>query len=206
VGVIDYVGQHQSRVRLITDNHLTPSVRVARGGMQDHFINEEISLLLHLLEHKKWLSHNEHVELQALLTKLQEVLKPFKKTWALAKGELQGSRSLSKQNGLPILKGSGFNYDFPDEEGEARDLRTGNLIHKSTSQAIALLQVGDLLITTGMDGVFPPGLKVATIAKIDLLKEGDYFYELEAIPTAGNLQDLSVVFVIPPVGYDPNDF
>ena len=35
VGVIDYVGKDQSRVRLITDSGLVPSVRVARGGEQN---------------------------------------------------------------------------------------------------------------------------------------------------------------------------
>jgi rod shape-determining protein MreC len=50
-----------------------------------------------------------------------------------------------------------------------------------------------------LDGVFPPGLDVATITKIHPLKEGDYYYELEAKPTAGNMYNLSYVFVIPPV-------
>jgi len=35
VGVIDHVGKKKSRVRLITDSELAPSVRVVRGGVQN---------------------------------------------------------------------------------------------------------------------------------------------------------------------------
>lgn len=158
VGVIDYVGLHQSRVRLITDSGLSPSVRAIRGA--DVY---------------------------------------------MAKGELHGTSQPLWRNKNNLLKGSGFNYDFADAKGEARDLRTGKLLHDPSSKAVPLLKVGDLLVTTGMDGVFPEGLKVAEVTKIFPLKEGDYYYDLEAKPTAGPLEDLSIVFVIPPLGYDPSD-
>ncbi|MGA8163950.1 MAG: rod shape-determining protein MreC [Waddliaceae bacterium] len=162
VGVIDYVGKKQSRVRLITDSGLTPSVRAVRQ---------------------------------------QEG-----KTRHLAKGELHGKVTSSWPNHRQILKGAGFNYDFPDEEGPARDLRTGAPVgDREGVPVLPILQQDDLLVTTGMDGVFPPGFEVATVSSIDLLKEGDYYYELEAVPTAGNFDDLSLVFVLPPVGYDPAD-
>ncbi len=35
-----------------------------------------------------------------------------------------------------------------------------------------------------MDGVFPEGLKVARVTKIQALREGDYCYEIEALPLA----------------------
>lgn len=158
VGVIDYVGKHQSRVRLITDSGLTPSVRAVRG-------EEPIYL---------------------------------------AKGELQGSSGPLWRRRSQVLRGTGFNYDFADDKGEARDLRTGQIAGKPNS-ATALIKVDDVLVTTGMDGIFPEGWQVATVTKIEVLKEGDYCYELEALPTAGNLLDLSTVFVIPPLGYDTTD-
>lgn len=163
VGVVDYVGMHQCRVRLITDSGLTPSVRATREDPQ-----------------------KEHAIL------------------SLAKGELHGSSKPLWRTYGNILKGIGFNYDFADESGSARDLRSG-LPLQGKEPAISILKVGDLLVTTGMDGVFPAGLHVAVVTKIDLLKEGDYYYELEAKPTAGNLHELSIAFVMPPVGYDVND-
>lgn len=152
VGVIDYVGNNQSRVRLISDSGLNPSVRAIR-------VHEG-------------------------------------KTWYLAKGELRGSIKPLWRKQSQLLKGVGFNYDFPDEEGPARDLRTGEAIG---TPKISIIQPGDLLVTTGMDGVFPPGLEVAEVTHIDLLKEGDYYYELEATPSVKQLDDLSIVYVIPAI-------
>ena len=163
VCVIDYVGNHQSRVRLITDSGLTPSVRAVRveNGQARY----------------------------------------------LAKGELRGSTQPLWRSRNPLLKGVGFNYDFPDEEGPAHDLRTGEPLGTSSADIpkMDIVQTDDLLVTTGMDGVFPPGLQVATVSHIDILKEGDYYYELEARPSVNNLDDLSIVYVIPPLGYQPTD-
>jgi cell shape-determining protein MreC len=162
VGVIDFVGKHQSRVRLITDTGLTPSVRTVR--MEG--------------EEKRY----------------------------LAKGELHGSYQPQWSSNGQLLYGIGFNYDFPDEYGPARDLRTGYPQNSEGKEPpISLLQPEDMLITTGMDGIFPPNLQVATILEIFPLKEGDYSYSLTAKPMVENLNDLSIVFVISPVGFDPDD-
>ena len=128
------------------------------------------------------------------------------KTHVLAKGELSGSSKPLWRTQRHQLKGTGFNYDFADGEGAARDLRTGNLSSLDpVESSVPIVKAGDLLVTTGMDGVFPAGLMVAEVTKVHPLKEGDYFYELEALPIAGNFDDLSLVFVIPPVSYDPDE-
>lgn len=142
VGVVDYVGEKQSRVRLITDSGLTPSVRASRGKL------------------------------------------------LLAKGEVHGSSLPLWRAQRPLLKGTGFNYDFPDQK---------------LPEGIDLIKVGDLLVTAGLDGVFPPNLHVGKVTKIDPSKEGDYFWELEAEPTATKLNDLDYVFVLKPVGYEADD-
>lgn len=200
VGVIDYVGKHQSRVRLITDSSITPSVRAARGGEYDVLMTDYIDNVFHAITPKiaNSLSFDEYNLLKQLLSKLKQSLQPFKKSWYLAKGELQGS-ILPIGYGPPILKGTGFNYDFSDEEGESRDLRTGKINSSNGDAPMSILKVDDVLVTTGMDGIFPPGLKVAQVVKINALKEGDYFYELEAKPIVNNLEELSLVFVIPPL-------
>lgn len=162
IGVIDYVGTRQSRVRLITDSGLRPSVRAKRV-----------------------------VSRRAIL---------------LAKGELYGSSQPLWRSEEQVLQGIGFNYDFEDAEGPARDLRTGKPVDPLAKvPALPIIKVDDQLVTTGLDGVFPEGLDVAVVTKISPLKEGDYYYEIEARPTAGNLQELSFVFVIPPVGFESED-
>lgn len=150
IGVVDFVGEKQSRIRLITDSGLKPSVRIKRGN------------------------------------------------WLLAKGELIGESKPLARSHQTLLKGTGFNYDFADDEGPARDLRTGKPIDQQ-GPSIPLVQINDLLVTTGFDGVFPPNLQVGIVKKILPLKEGDYAYDLEAEPTSRNLNSLMLVFILPPV-------
>lgn len=208
IGVIDYVGERQSRVRLITDSGLTPSVRSVRGTPYNGLLSENIHFILEGLSFHKdvWLSSEDQQQVVQLLTKLQTALNRQQPSLFLAKGEVHGSSKPLWRTQGRLLKGVGFNYDFPDEHGSARDLRTGKPIpDDGLTPATPILKVNDLLITTGMDGVFPPGLHVAQVTNIHMLKEGDYAYELEAKPTAGNLDELSLVFVIPPLGYDGFD-
>lgn len=152
VGVVDFVGKKESRIRLITDSGLNPSVRIKRGE------------------------------------------------WFLAKGELRGqAEPLARSHSSRIL-GAGFNYDSADGKGPARDLRTGKPLEKNSKfPTMPLLQINDLLITTGMDGVFPPGLQAGVVKKIQTLKEGDFAWDLEAESTAGDLNSLMIVFILPPL-------
>lgn len=201
VGIIDYVGEHQARVRLISDSNLTPSIRASRGGEHDLLLSEQIEGLLHQMRYKKNLpiSSEDQTRLSQLLQQLKQNLQPFKKSCYLAKGKLLGSVFSAKLGQSIYLKGMGFNYDFNDEEGESRDLRSGKPTQQAQAEAIPILKLNDILITTGMDGIFPPGFQVAIVSHIGLLKEGDYFYDLEARPIAGPLEELSLVFVLPPL-------
>lgn len=156
IGVIDYIEKNRSRVRLITDPTIHPSVRVLR--------------------------------------------KTGKEPQFLAKGELRGNGSALWRREGATLTGIGFNYDQDDEWGPARDLRTGTSVQESLgTESVSLIKQGDLLVTTGMDGIFPPGLPVAHVSTVYPLKEGSCGYELDAIPTASDIRSLHTVFVIPPV-------
>jgi rod shape-determining protein MreC len=184
VGVIEYVGKRQSRVRLITDSGLKIAVRAARGGIQERELALSAKALLEQLKkHPKW----HKADITKELGKWEEALPIRAEEFLLAKGELRGSsapifRSLSSH-----LHGIGFNYEFEDEHGRAQDLRS------------SIIQEGDLLVTSGMDGVFPQGLPVATVAKVYPLREGAFFHEIEADAVAQNLLDLRSVFVLPPL-------
>ncbi|MBS0615192.1 MAG: hypothetical protein JSR58_01400 [Verrucomicrobia bacterium] len=122
----------------------------------------------------------------------------------LAKGEIFGvSQPWWRSRGV-TLKGVGFNYDFADAEGEARSLRTGELLTEvgpgvGQGDKVPLIQKGDLLVTSGMDGVFPPGLRVAYVQNLALLKEGACSYEIEAKASISSLDNLSYVTVLPPI-------
>lgn len=118
----------------------------------------------------------------------------------LAKGEVFGASEPWWRSRGVYLKGVGFNYDFADDEGEARALRTGEVMSEIGHGAkLSLIQKGDLLITSGMDGVFPPGFRVAYVQNIAPLKEGACSYELEAKASILSLDHLSYVTVLPPI-------
>jgi rod shape-determining protein MreC len=189
IGVVEYVGQTQSRVRLITDAGLTVAVRAVRGEAQNRELLTHLDLLIEQLHTRPDLfsSQEEQRRFLAFLTPLQQRLLPCKEE-QLAKGELHGSSAPLWKSSSPTLKGIGFNYDMPDAAGPARDLHTPGL-----------LKIGDLLVTSGLDGVFPAGIPTAIVTNIEPLKTGEHFYTVETKPTAGNLQDLNFVFVLPPL-------
>jgi len=185
VGMVDYVGRHQSRVRLITDGSLHPSVRAVRGTAQDRRLytiacelDETVGAAMPALSEQ--------------LAELKRSLDPTGRSLYLAKGELVGGAELRWRGGGDLLRGVGFQYDFDDEEGPGRDLR-------STPR---LVDVGDLLVTTGMDGRFPAGLLVARVVSIAPLGEGASSYDLEARSTAGHLDQISSVLVLPRLDFD----
>jgi len=65
------------------------------------------------------------------------------------------------------------------------------------------LAVGDLLITSGHDKAFPPGIPVGTIRSIEE-RQRELEYELEVTP-AVNFGDLEVVYVVLGVVEDPGE-
>ncbi len=199
VGVVEEVGEKRCKVRLITDAGLTPSVRAIRGKEQNRFLLEHLEgLMLGLgARFDLFTSQNDAKASIAWLAKLKERLKAPAEDHFLAKGSLHGTSQSLLRGRDTLLVGEGFNYDFADEEGDARDLRTGEPVaNKKSSQSI--LKVGDLLVTTGMDGIFPEGLRVAIVSQVVPLREGACVYEIEAKATCGALDHLSHLTVLPP--------
>lgn len=187
IGVIEIVEEKRSYVRLITDSGLTPAVRAVRGGEQNFPLLQNITLL------EEELHCQDHLATSGLiheLASMKKILEQNGEALYLAKGELRGSSYPLWRSRSPVLKGVGFNYEFSDEENIA------HTIHDKLKKP--LLQVGDLLITSGLDGLFPQGLFVATVSKIFPLKEGDFAYEIEALLTAGNLDHITHVQIYPP--------
>ena len=179
VGVVDYVGRKQARIRLITDSGLSPSVRVCRGGTQNRELAHRIQALLNQLEKR-----SELAPLVLQLQKLKEESGPWEDGY-LAKGEVHGSSAPFWRSRSPMLKGIGFNFDYPDKEGFSQ-------------KGAPILKEGDLLVTSGLDGVFPAGLRVGTVTGIDPLQEGGYAYDIQVRPAVTHLNDLQTVFILPP--------
>jgi rod shape-determining protein MreC len=201
IGVVEYVGKTQSRVRLITDARLVPSVRAVRGNEQNRYLLEHLNPLIAAFQLRGDLlaSEQERTSVGHFLERLKQAIQRSTGELYLAKGELRGTSNPMWRSRNPVLKGVGFNYDFPDAEGPARDLRSGEPYAPHQGRPVQLLSPGDLLVTTGFDGIFPAGLRVATVSYVQTLKEGASSYEIQAVSTAGDLDELSHVFVLPPL-------
>lgn len=188
IGVIEKVDKHKSLVRLITDARLTPAVRCVRGYEQNGFIQHQCLKLKEALSFEE--SENS-VELVAQLDRYIDLQKKEEHSEFLGKGFLSGSSHPVWRSRSFTLQGTGFNYDFGDEEGPPRS------IHAETS--IPLFRVGDALVTSGMDGVFPKGLLVAFVSDVTSMKEGAVSCELKAKICLPEFSDLRKVTILPPL-------
>ncbi len=192
VGVVEKVEDEKSYVRLITDSSLTPSVRVVRGNEQNSILIEQINLIEDQLKLREDLNCDPSTFID-MLESLKDCLREEDSTSYLAKGELCGSSAPLMRCLSNTLKGIGFNYEFSDRDGQSKN------IHDKRGEQ--LIKVGDLLITSGLDGIFPTGLHIAYVSKIYPLKEGGYCYDLEAKSVIHNLNDLDIVQVCSPLTY-----
>lgn len=193
IGVVEQVEEEKSRVRLITDSGLVPSVRACRGKPQDRELLELVEALLLRLRARKDLDE----EAVFFAESMKSLLPISEKSSFLAKGEIRGASLGVWHKNQTLLQGIGFNYNYADEKGEAKDL-SGNFLASTDKKSLEpIIDSGDLLVTTGMDGVFPEGLFVAFVTKVHPLNPGDYFYRLEAKPTCPNFEEVDSVFVIP---------
>lgn len=196
VGVVDYLGKNQARVKLITNSNLTVSVRAMRGK------NQYYDLLNHLNALSNYNCIQEQKSLYSLLTGLKTQILQSKESLYLAKGELFGlSQPLWRSDGK-VLLGRGFNCSIKDQLSIARELTSGRPVNTDDNN-VALILPDDLLITTGFDGVFPEGLAVAKVLTVDPMEEGAYYYSLKAAPIISDLDSISQVEVILPLNFEP---
>lgn len=200
LGVIDFVGEKKSRVKLITDTSLSLSARVVRGGEQSKVLLDTMLSLIDQLKSRDdlFFSLEEQHNTTALLAGLCDNIKMKVHERYLAKGEIRGSSRPLWRSKSNVLDGIGFNYDFEDVEGPARDLRTGESVDKKIKGEV-LVKEGDLLVTTGMDGVFPEGFYLGFVEKVEDLQEGAAYYDLKAKTLAPSFDELKSVTVLMPL-------
>jgi len=195
VGVIDYVGKHAACVKLITDSSVTPAVRVLREA-NDPLLTFAFFTLMKAIEDKtiRFKSDEDAKGISWFLQKVKEDQALTKEPQFSAKGILQGHGEPLWKAQNAYLKGYGFNYDFKDQYGGPKELRSEEPI----------IRTGDLLVTSGMDGIFPEGLKIANVHTIFPLTEGAFAYDILATPSAHDILDLEYVTILPPHDFDPD--
>jgi hypothetical protein len=176
VGVVDEVYERTSKVALITNPLFVVAVRACRGERRDQDILFLAETLVAYLRQDPAYSQTEQ-SLDSLVAWLKQKTNP---TLYLAKGELKGVQAPKPRTIAFCLQGEGFQFERFDTP-EA--LLKGELVEP-------IIQEGDLLVTSGLDGVFPPGLSVAIVTS---LQRRGRTYNLEARPTASHLLDIEEV-------------
>lgn len=179
VGIVEEVGKTRSRVRLITDPRFSLSVSVVRGGQQNLILSQKLVDLIRILSFREDLFGAK--DIARVLQQYQESLPIEEINLELAKGELRGVSVPFWRSNNQKLKGTGFHHF------------EWSVVQQESSP----IQNGDLLVTTGLDGIFPPNMHVGYVSKIFPMHEGDCMMSIEAIPVAQDLNYLTNVFVLP---------
>ncbi|WP_213318846.1 rod shape-determining protein MreC [Chlamydiifrater volucris] len=187
LGIVDYVGEKQSRVRVISDVGMKPSVASAKCSMKSGSIQILADRLVSSLETlpKACLEEKEKTNFTRLISEFSRSIY-CEGEGPVFRGILCGSGNPLWSREVDVLHGEGF-YSASEKGGEET------------------LVPGDILVTTGLDGIFPPGLLVAEVTKVFPLKEGSCTFSLEAKSLISGLERLDWVSILSPMSFNPND-
>jgi len=180
VGLIDYVGRRQSLVRLLSDPQCCPAIQVHAEAPSGLWIAAQ--RLQSLLRRSKDLD----LGVQRSLEKSLGQIPCHQGNLSNWKGMLKG---FSKEGtGGPELVGDFFSTQML--EGDPGSIEPS---------------IGQLLVTSGLDGIFPPGLKVGYL---QTLKDPDGvrpLREFTAIPALDSFENLFWLTVLSPRGFMAQD-
>lgn len=182
VGVVEEVLSKRSLVRLITDRHCVPSVCGLQGGGEYRLLSDQIDRLVATFDLYPGMALSANF-LQDLYTLRKQLNSSFgEERYAL--GNVRGmSLPLWSQGGRSL---EGFGFHVPRS-------------WKSVGEKDCLLQKGDLLVTSGKDGIFPENLFVGKVTKIASFEEGALSYNIDAQTIIPKWDQLKYVLILTPL-------
>lgn len=190
VGIVEEVFLNYSKIRLITDPNLVVSVRALRGDQQLKNLDSKVMELLDCLELTDDFNWIYKEPLKETLGSLHEQLEKDGNDRFYAYGEIYGreySPFLAFQN---ELIGDGFHLKVEDRLFKVSSIKGG---FKDV-----IIKKGDLLVTTGLDGLFPKGLKVGIVTSVSPSQVGKIAQKIKARSIVENIHELQFVQVLPP--------
>jgi cell shape-determining protein MreC len=190
VGVVEEVFLHHAKIRLITDPNLVIAVKSARGKSQLKVMNEKALELLDTLELVEDFGWEKKQELKDLIAELHVNLDREGQDRFYAVGEVYGAEYSPFFAFHNSLVGEGFHFQAKSKES------TGFSNMEGFKEIV--IKKGDLLETTGLDGIFPEGLKVAIVTDTSTSKFGRLTYEIKAKSLIANIHEIEYVQILPP--------
>lgn len=177
VGLVDFVGAYASRVRLLSDPLVHPAVQIRRQGVDIHGVQRAVSFLQETLKKHPDImpSRKAARALFKLLSCCPCHLSDDKST-RFARGELQGAEKMTDPS---MWKGVGFALEI------SADGKGG-----------VPIRVGDVLETSGLDGLFPQGLIVAKVTSVAPTEEGATTFHILARSEAENFLHLDYLTIL----------
>jgi len=186
VGVVDYVGRRQSLVRLVTDPSCCPAVEIS-GRSDQQGVAVLSGQLLRLLQVQQESSSRLHIN----AGELRRLLQALSTLTAEGAPPMQG-----------IMHGQHIESDPPLLHGEL--FSSGWVSHQDNIAETPWPKSGHALVTSGLDGVYPPGLLVGYLLELDVGVNTHPSCRFKAIPAA-ELNALSWLTVLAPRGFEPSD-
>lgn len=191
VGIVEEVFLRHSKIRMVTDPNLVVAVRAIRGKSQSREINRKAYDLLDTLELSQDFNWDQKETLKSLLAELHTNLEKEGQDRFYAKGEVYGAEFSPFYSYDHTLIGDGFQMQVQSKS--SKFLQTPDGFKE------VVIKRGDLLETTGLDGIFPKGLKVAIVTEIAPSKLGRLAYKIKAKSLIEKLQDIQYVQILPPI-------
>lgn len=197
VGFIDVVHGLCARLRLVTDTRSKVAVEIKKAsalhkeGIGDvsasmKALSMDVSYWQFLAEHGLFQDSSRALEIQKLLKDLQK--------------ELYSDRALESTSLQGLLRGSPNFWRYGQNhlvaEGFYRQIEISETSFKPNSNPI---EPGDLLVTSGLDGRYPPGLRVGYVSGVRAQDPANTLFEVEASSALADFSKEKWVWVLPPM-------
>lgn len=198
IGFIDAVNGLCARVRLITDSRSRVAVEARKlkpskenlqpASASSQRLALDVAYWKLLASHGLFQGLSQRAEIQKLLDELEKTLKPQSKE----------NLEADSQGLYGLLRGAATSWRSQKNllmaEGFYQDVSSTN---KQAAATLHSLEAGDLLVTSGLDGRYPSGLRVGYVTEVRAQDPANTLFEVEASVALADFSKEKWLWVLP---------